>query len=69
MNDLLRDLDLPKNSAELLVSRLKDINLFAPGIVASFYHNRERDLMQFFRMEDEFVFCDDINGHLNAMGC
>ena len=69
LNDLVRDLDLPKNSAELLASRFKDRNLLAPGTVVSFYHNREIDLVQFFRIEDEFVFCDDINGLLNAMGC
>ena len=67
LNDLVRDLNLPKNSAELLTSRLKDRNLLAPGTVVSFYRNRKRDLVQFFRMEDEFVFCDDINGLLNAM--
>ena len=69
LNDLVRDLDLTKNSAELLASRLKDKNLSALGIVVSFYRNRERDLVQFFRMEDKFVFCGDINGLLNAMGC
>ena len=65
----MRDLDLLKNSAELLAYRLKVRNLLAPEAVVGFYHNRERDLVQFFRMEDEFVFCDDINGLLNAMGC
>ena len=56
LNDLVRDLDLPKHSAELLASRLKDRNLLAPGTVVSFYCNRERDLVQFFRMEDELCF-------------
>ena len=63
------DLDLPKNSAELLASKLKDRNLLASGTVVSFYRNRERDFVQLFRVENEFVFCDDINGLLNAMGC
>ena len=40
-----------KNSTELLASRLKERNLLAPGTVVSFYPNRERDLVQFFRME------------------
>ena len=65
----MRDLDLPKNLAELLASKFKDRNVLAPGTVVSFYHNREIDLVQFFRIEDEFLFCDDINGLLNAMGC
>ena len=65
LNDLVRDLDLPKNSAELLATRLKDRNLLAHGTVVSFYRNRERDLVQFFRMEGQFVFCNDINGLFN----
>ena len=65
----MRDLDLRKNSAELLASRLKDRNLLAPGTVVSFYRNREKDSVQFFRMEDEFIFCDDINDLLNSMSC
>ena len=56
MNDLVRDLDLPKKSAELLACRLKDKNLLAPGTVVNFYRNRERDFVQLFRMEDEFEF-------------
>jgi len=68
LNDLVRDLDQPKDSAELLGSRLKDKNLSARGTTISFYRNRERDLVKFFRMEDDFVFCDDINCLLNAMG-
>ena len=69
LNDLVRDLDLRKNSAELIASRLKNRHLLVPGTVVSFYGKRETDLVQFFRMEDEFVFCDDINGLLNAMCC
>ena len=69
MNELVRDLDLPKNSAELLASRLKDRNLLASGTVVSFYRNKERDFVQLFRVENKFVFCDDINGLSNAMGC
>lgn len=31
LNDLIRDLDLPKDASELLVSRLRNKNLLAPG--------------------------------------
>lgn len=34
LNDLIRDLRLPKESAELLASRLKEKNLLAPGVTA-----------------------------------
>jgi hypothetical protein len=69
LNDLVRDLNLPKKSAELLSSRLNDKNLLAPGTLVSFYRNREQDLLQFFEMDDNFVFCRNIKGLLEAMGC
>ncbi len=69
LNDLLRDLDLPKKSAELLSSTLNDKNLLALGTLVPFYPNRKKDLLQFFEMEDDFVFCNNIRGLLEAMGC
>ena len=37
LNDLIRDLNLFKESSELLVSRLKEKNLFQPGTLITFY--------------------------------
>ena len=65
LNDLVRDLDLPKESAELLGSRLKEKNLLAPGTSFSWYRKRERDFLQYFSQEDELVFCNDITGLLS----
>lgn len=67
LNDLVRDLDLPKEATELLGSRLNEKNLLAPRTKFSFFRNREKDLVQFLKMEESFVVCDDVNGLLNIM--
>ena len=40
LNDLLRDLNLPKDSSEVLGSRLKEKNLLAPDTSFSWFWNR-----------------------------
>jgi hypothetical protein len=45
LNDLVRDLNLPKESAELLGSRLKSKHLLAPGTHFSWYRYRENQLV------------------------
>ena len=42
LNDLVRDLNLPKESAELLGSRLQNNNLLAPNTTYSWYRRREK---------------------------
>ena len=63
----MRELDLPKSSAELLGSRLKEKNLLAPETKVSFYRYREKGLIEFFEMEENLMFCDNINGLITAM--
>ena len=69
LNDLVRDLDLLKESAELLGSRLKEKNLLCPDTKFYSYRNREIDFLRYIVMEDEFVFCHDVSGLVNALGC
>ena len=45
LNDLTRDLNLPKDAAELLGSRLKERNMLAPGTSFSWYRHREKDFL------------------------
>ena len=66
LSDLARDLNLPKESAELLASRLNEKNLY-PGTKITYYRNREKDLLAFFSQEDNMVFCNDIKGLLEKM--
>jgi len=45
LNDLIRDLDLPKSKAELLGSRLQQWNLLKENIRISVYRKRHEDLV------------------------
>ena len=48
LNDLIRDLNLPKQSADVLASRLQEKHLFKAGTSVSFYRNREEKLRKYF---------------------
>src|SRR6218665_518272 len=49
LNALIRDLDLPKISAELLGSRMKSKNLLAPGMSFSWYRNSKEEFTCYFQ--------------------
>lgn len=68
LNDLIRDLNLPKQSAELLASRLQEKNLLKPDTSVSFYHNREAKLRKYFHSDGQLVYCNDVEGLLLVMG-
>ncbi|KAJ4442595.1 hypothetical protein ANN_04183 [Periplaneta americana] len=51
-NDLVRDLTFPKESAELLDSRLKEKKVLAEGTYFSWYRHREKELVPFFAEEE-----------------
>jgi hypothetical protein len=65
---LVRDLNLPKDAAELLGSRLRGKNLLTPGTYLTFYRNREKDLLQYFTQEESLVYCNDIPNLINMLG-
>ena len=62
LNDLVRDLDLPKVSAVLLGSRLKSRNMLDFEVTFSWYKLREKEYLPFFTQEDDLVDCVDIKG-------
>ena len=68
LNYLVRDLSLPKKSAELLASRLGEKNLLGSSTKISFYRTRDSEFLPFFSEEDGLVFCCDIPGLLNKLG-
>ena len=68
MNDLTRDLNLPKQSAEVLASRLQKKHLLKAGTSVSFYRNREEKLRKYFQSDGQLVYCTDVEGLLLAMG-
>jgi hypothetical protein len=67
LNDLVRDLDLPKSKAELLGSRLQQWNLLKENVRISVCHKRHEDLVQFFKMERVLVACTDIDGLMQTL--
>jgi len=62
LNDIIRDLDLPKSKAELLGSRMQQWNLLKENIRISVSRKMHEDLIQFFKMERGLVACTDIDG-------
>lgn len=68
LDDLIRDLDLPKTSAELLASRLQERRLLAPGTIISRYRHCEQEFHKFFTSEAGLVYCGDVNGLVSHMG-
>ena len=49
LNDLVRDLNLSKETSEILASRLNEKNLLQLGTNITFYRRREKDLLPIFR--------------------
>ena len=68
LNDLVRDLNLSKSSAELLASRLKKENLLSNGTRITFYRNRHQEFLHFFFEEKDLVYCTDIVYLLQKFG-
>ena len=68
LNDLVRDLDLSKESSEVLASRLNEKGLLHRSASVTFYRNREKILLQFFTEDEDMVFCNNVSGLLHCMG-
>lgn len=67
LNDLVRDLGLPKDESELPRSRLQEKNLLAPGTTFSWYRNREKSLVRYYSEGDNYVLCNDVNGFIRNL--
>ena len=61
-------MNLPKQPAELLTSRLQENHLLKAGTSVSFYRNREEKLSKYFHSDGQLVYCTDVAGLLVAMG-
>ena len=68
LNDLARDLNLSKESSELLASRLKEKNLLIPGAFITYYRNRPAEFLSYFTQEKDMVFCNNVEGILKKLG-
>ena len=68
LNDLIRDLNFPKQSAEVMASKLQEKHLLKTNISVSFYRNREEKLRKYFHFDGQLVYCTDAEGRFLAMG-
>lgn len=59
LNDLVRDLDLPKDKAEVLGSRLRQWNLLAADVRISQFRSRHKRYDNFYKKERGNSFCRD----------
>ena len=60
LNDLIRNLDLPKSKAAILGQALYDRKLLGPDCVFSCYRDRQKSYVEFFAEEDQITYCKDI---------
>lgn len=67
LNNLIKDLNLPKDGAELLASRLKEKNLLSEGTKVTIYRNRDEEFRKYFSRNEELVYCSDIVGLMNEL--
>jgi hypothetical protein len=68
LNDLVRDLELPKDCTEILGSTIQSKNLLSPGTSFSWFQNREKEFVPYFAHEGSLVYCSDISGLICRLG-
>ncbi|ESO03076.1 hypothetical protein HELRODRAFT_173956 [Helobdella robusta] len=67
LSDLVRDLGLTKNKAELLGSRLQQWNLLDRGTKISHFRDRHTEFAKFYNKEDNICYCVDIAGLMTKL--
>ena len=61
-------MNLPKESAELLASHLKEGNFLQAKTNVTFYKNREANFLPYFKQYEEIVVCNDVELLLMELG-
>jgi hypothetical protein len=68
LNDVIRDLELPKGKAELLGSRLKENKLLAAETSMYSYRYRKQEFTCYFSQDGDIVYCCNIRGLMQKFG-
>ena len=68
LNDLVRDLDLSKQAAEILASRLNKKHVLHGFAKVSFYRKRDELFLPYFKEEKQLVYCDNVSGLVGELG-
>jgi hypothetical protein len=68
INHLVRGLNLPEIQTELLVSHLQGWNLLQQDVKVS-HRKHQQSLSQFLPKDGELVYCNDVEGLLQELGC
>ena len=66
LNDLIRNLELPKNKAELLASRLQHWNLQHHSEKATTFRTIKQEFEQFFKNVGYFTYWKNTDGLMDA---
>ena len=68
LNDLVRDLSIPKYRSQLLGLQRKERNLLASKTTFSWYRHRETELVELFPEGKDYVYCSNIYGLIEKLG-
>ena len=68
LNDLVRDLHLSKQAAEILAFRLNEKHVLHSSVKVSFYRKRDELFLPYFKEEKQLVYCDNASGLLGKLG-
>ena len=68
LSDLIGDLALSKQKAELLALRLQESNLLQKDVLVSYYRKRNTDLSTVFRADGPLCYCYDITSLFEKLG-
>lgn len=68
LNDWVRDLELPKDKAELHASRMKQFNFLAPNVKVTHYRDRDKPYSKYFMRKGQICFCINIPGLFMELG-
>ena len=69
LNDLVRDLYLSKEKAEILGSRLQQWNLLEPGTTISSFRSRNQNLAGYYASAEKICYCKDIGCLMSELRC